>query len=212
MRNIAIVLTIFFVGFFLLMQVPVDKKSATMPWDITHHPDGSTSIFGLQLGHSTLADAQRHFQATGDLALFEESDELRAEAYFKSVHFGGLSGKMILTLDVEPVTLVSMQQHAIKAQKQPSGAIKSQLAPDDLPLLSDAPIHGLAYIPSIYLDEASLRHRFGEPDYIRYSDINPNATTEESNNKISHWYYAQHGLTILHSSDSKPVLQYNFPE
>ena len=212
MRNIAIVFTLFFVGFYLLMQVPVDKKSATMPWDITHHPDGSTSIFGMQLGHSTLADAQRHFQATGDIALFEENDNLRAEAYFKSVHFGGLSGKIILTLEIDSATLLSMQQHAIKAQKQPSGAVKSQLEPDDLPLLSAAPIHSLAYIPSIRLDEASLRHRFGEPDHIRYSDINPNPDAEESENKISHWYYAQHGLTILHSPDSKPVLQYNLPE
>ncbi len=210
MRNIAIVFIIFFVGFFLLMQIPAEKQTAVMPWDITHHPDGSTSIFGMQLTHNTLADAQRHFRATGDIALFEENEDLRAEVYFKSVHFSGLSGKIILTLEIDPAILMSIQQHAIKAQKQPSGAIKYQLDPDDLPLLSDAPIHSLAYIPSIRLDEASLRHRFGEPDHISYSNISPDP--EQTDNKISHWYYAQHGLTILHSPNSKPVLQYNIPE
>lgn len=210
MRNIAIVLIIFFVGFFLLMQIPADKQTATMPWDISHHSDGTTSVFGLQLTHSTLADAQRHFRAAGDIALFEENNALRAEAFFKSVHFGGLSGKIILTLQVDPTALHAMHPRATKAQKQPSGATKSQPQPDDLPQLTNAPIQSIAYIPSIRLDEASLRHRFGEPDHISYSNISSNP--DEPNNKISHWYYTQQGLTILHSPDSKPVLQYNLPE
>lgn len=210
MRNIVLVLTFFFVGFFLLMQLPVDKKTATMPWDIIHHSDGSTSIFGLQLSHSTFAYAQRHFRAAGDIALFEENEDLRVEIYFKSVNFGGLSGKIILTLALDPAMLLSMKQHAVKMQKQPSGAIKYQLEPDDLPLLSDAPIQSIAYIPSIRLDEAALRHRFGEPDHISYSNISPDP--EQADNKVSHWHYNQHGLTILHSPDSKPVLQYNLPE
>lgn len=218
MRNILITLAITLSAAFLLLQCTPPAPEPLPPWEIQQYDDGTTSVLGLRLGHTTLADAQRHLRDTGDIALFadreadtplrSENVPRRVEVYFKSSPPGSPPGKLIISLTVEDSILAAMHQRARKPQQQASGAIKYHFDPDDLSQLSTATIETIAYLPKIRLEDDVLKQRFGAPDNITYDAP---ADPDDESTVIAHWEYPALGLTILQSAATKPVLQYRRP-
>ncbi|MCI0507576.1 MAG: hypothetical protein L0Z73_15900, partial [Gammaproteobacteria bacterium] len=89
----------------------------TFPWQIEHTQNGSTQVFGLILGESTLQQAEQVFQAETELSLFEPADENSQriiEAYFDKVNLGGLSARVVIVMDVTPEQLRAMYERGTR--------------------------------------------------------------------------------------------------
>ena len=68
-----------------------------LPWQIDVLEDGSTRVFGLQIGVSTLSDAIDVLGGDMDLAIIAATDEVGSlEMYYGHYRAGLLSGKLVL--------------------------------------------------------------------------------------------------------------------
>lgn len=193
---IGLILTI--VGITSLMLIPSTQNPAPMPWEITTMEDGNSNVFDIHIGTSTYRHAQQVLRQYGKTAVFtEEGKPATAEAFFDSINLGGLSGKLVLTLDATDDVVASLMSTALEARIQPSGAHRYVLNSSDQ--LIDTAVTSITYIPSIKLKSGMLKHRFGEPDSMSYDEDNP--ATEL-------WNYSEIGLMIRRNDHEKTILQY----
>ncbi|MET0092841.1 MAG: hypothetical protein ABW120_04870 [Sedimenticola sp.] len=177
-------------------------QNPRLPWQIEIDERGLPTVFGLTLSESTLADAQRDFEETGDLNLFATpADELSVEAYFERLYLNGIRASIILTLDVDENTLAAMYKRGARLKQLETGNRKISLAEEDFRSLSDARIHHITYIPAANLDADLIRGRFGEPAR--------RIAVQETG--AEHWLYPEKGLDIALSSEGKEVFQYVVP-
>lgn len=201
MRNFFIGLILFIAGISALMFIPSKQAPAPMPWDVTLMADSNTKVFGIHLGTTTYRQAQEFFHEYGKTAIFtEQGKDTSVEAFFNSIHLGGLSAKVVLNLTVPEAAINQMLSRAAEARLQPSGAHRYQLNNIDNAALIDATISAITYIPSVRLKADMIRHRFGEPDYIE-QDTNVSATEI--------WHYSAIALTIRVNDNEKTILQYH---
>jgi hypothetical protein len=172
-----------------------------LPWQIEAMPDGTTRVFGLTLGISTLHDARSRFGNDGEVAIVAAPGESGTlEAYYADVTAGAVTGKMVVTGDVDPTAIELMKQRARKQEYMKSSTKKALLSAQDLPLADAAPIRALSFIPSINLDEAMVLQRFGSPaERIRTSE------------HTEHFLYPERGLDVILDSEGKELLQYVAP-
>jgi hypothetical protein len=197
----------FLIGLFLtiaaigaLLFIPSKQAPAPMPWQITVMPDGKSEVFGIHLGTTTYADTKDLFHEYGNIAAF--SDEGKAptvEVFFDSIHLAGITGKLVLNLDVPEQQISEMMAHAYEARLQDSGAHRYELNNKDKVTVVTAPIIGITYVPSVKLNADIARYRFGEPENISQDSLEPNTTI---------WHYPLLGLTIRMNDDQKTILQY----
>jgi len=124
----------------LLQNKPSDNNTAVtgLPWQIDIQPDGSTRVFGITLGQTTLGEIIEQHSA------------------------GPITGKLLLVLDVAPQQLASLRRRAF----QEGGMRRYRLHPDDLPVAYQAPVSVIDFLPSINLDEEIAQSRFGTPAEI----------------------------------------------
>lgn len=186
---------------------PVSTTSASaednrlLPWNITVRPDGSTEIFGLTPGASTLPEAIRQFGQNPEVAIIGLRDQAGSlEAFFDSVRLGPLTGKMIVTLRATGEQLQGMRQRAIKSEYMESAVLRATLAPEDLAQAQHQPIDAIVFVPAARLDETIILERFGPPVERR-----------SSAGEIEHFLYPALGLDIALSSRGKAQLQYVAP-
>lgn len=172
-----------------------------LPWQIETLPEGKSKVFGLTLGDSTLEDARSRF-GDSEIALIAEPGQLPTlEMYINNATVGdALLGKMIVTGELPETSIAAMRERAIKTEYMQSTTRRSTLAEADRAAAYAAPIGGLAFVPSINLDEAMIIQRFGTP-----------AERIRSSAKIEHLLYPDRGLDIVFDSDGKEVLQYVAP-
>jgi hypothetical protein len=172
-----------------------------MPWDVEALPDGSSRVFGLNLGKSTLADAAARLQGDPEMAIIAGRGEGGTlEAYFDFVNLGFISGKMVITASLPAQTLLDMQKRAVKVVPQASGARSFMLRKEDWQLASAAQINSISLLPSTRLDEAIVLARFGRPsERLRTSETN------------EHFLYPERGLDVSLDSSEKTLLQYVAP-
>ena len=200
MLNFLIGLILFIAGIGALMLIPSKQAPAPMPWDVTVMADGNSKVFGMHLGTTTYRQAQESFHEYGKTAIFTEQGKASSvEAFFNSIHLGGLSAKLVLNLTVPEQSIKPMLSRAAEARLQPSGAHRYQLNNIDNAELINATISAITYIPSIKLNPEMVRHRFGEPDSIE-QDTNINGTEI--------WTYSTIALTIRLNDKEKTILQY----
>lgn len=193
---IGLVLTI--VGITSLMLIPSTQKPAPMPWEVTTMEDGNSKVFDIHIGTSTYRHAQQVLRQYGKTAVFtEEGKPSTAEAFFDSINLGGLSGKLVLTLNATDDIVNSLISSALEARIQPSGAHRYVLNNSDQ--LIETVVTSITYIPSIKLKANMLRHRFGEPNLISADEENP--ATEL-------WHYSDINLMVRRNDNEKTVLQY----
>jgi len=176
----------------------------TFPWHIEHTSTGTTRVFGLTLGESSLQQAEHAFNAEAELSLFEPADEKRQrviEAYFDKVTLGGLSAKVVVVFDVGAEQLQAMYQRGTRISTLGDGSRKVSLHAEDIATVRGIPIASVTYLPRIRLDAALLEKRFGQPAQI---------ITEKDSN-MTHWLYPDKGLDVALDEQGNGVLQYVSP-
>lgn len=181
---------------------PQTTQRTDLPWQVTVEPDGSSRVFDLHIGTSTLKEAIAKFGNPEAVALYiRESGTRDLETYFGTVSMGPLKAKIILNLLVDGERLDAFEANAIKQEFSAEGDRKLLLNSEDKQSLGDARIAGITYIPTYKGLEADFfRERFGEPAAWKVED-------EEH----VQWFYPDIGLTLLMSAEGREILQYRMP-
>lgn len=181
---------------------PAADAPAMLPWQIEINDQGESRVFGLLIGHSVLDDARALFGPDIDVAIVAPPDQAALlEAYLESVTAGFITGRLILTLEVDDSTIAGMRARALKESYMESVTRKITLAPDDLATARQTPIRAITFIPSVDLDADVIIQRFGEP-----------AARVRIGDELEHFLYPDRGLDIALSSRGKEVLQYVAPQ
>jgi hypothetical protein len=172
-----------------------------MPWQIDKQPDGTTRVFGLVPGRSTLDDARTRFGSAPTVAMIAAPGESGSlEAFFDGVTVGTVMGKIILTLASSATERDQMLQRARKAEYMNSTTRKIELGDDDLRLAGGRAIAAITLVPSANLDEQIILQRFGTP-----------AERIRSGENVEHFLYPDRGLELRLDLKGKEVLQYVAP-
>jgi hypothetical protein len=174
---------------------------AGLPWQIEPLPDGTTRVFGLTLGRSTLEDARQRLGPEVQVALIVAPGEAGAvEAFYESIALGALTGKMVLTLETSPARRAQILARARKAEYMESTTRRITPDADDLAQLRAAVITAIVYIPAANLDESIVLQRFGVP-----------AERIRDGEHREHFLYPDKGLDLQLDLKGKEVLQYVAP-
>jgi hypothetical protein len=176
----------------------------TFPWQIEHTASGTTRVFGLTLGESSLQQAEQMFNAEAELSLFEPADKNRnriIEAYFDKVTLGGLSARVVVVFDFTAEQLQVMYDRGTRISTLGDGSRKVSLHPEDIETVRAARIASITYLPRIRLDDALLENRFGQPAQV----------IKEQDSNMTHWLYPDKGLDVALDEQGNGVLQYVSP-
>jgi len=192
------------VAAFLYLKPAGDYSSQTikgLPWQIELLPDGTSRVFGVTLGQSTLGEAHEQLGDDMELAIIVvAADDHGLEMFYSHYTAGVFSGKLIVAADIGPDTLEQLLDRAVNAEYLESGARKFHVNPDDLPVAYQAAVKSITFIPGIALDEQNAFKHFGTPaETIRRSD------------QVAHLLYPGKGLDLTINKDGKDVLQYVAP-
>lgn len=179
-----------------------DHRPELLPWAVIPHEDGSSTVFGLRLGHSTLGDAEQLFQTELELILFQSPEGRRAaEGYFDGLTLSGLAARLVVEAALSEETLQGMFERGVRIATLGNGSRKVTLHPDDIARLRATPIASLTYLPRAPLDATLVEKRFGIP--VR--------KVSEPGGDVVHWLYPERGLDVAVSAGGKEVLQYVAP-
>ena len=206
--SVALVILTTVIVYHLSTQPAADIKNAApanaapMPWDITRFEDGSTEVFGMRLGHSTLQNAMDILGQPDSIALFAEDQNAQSiEIYFKHAALGPLKASLVLTLEAEQRQMQDMMTRAASQKATRTGARRYLLSLADQQAVFNHKIKALTYIPAYPgLDAEYFDERLGLPFAI----------LKESETAVSR-YYPDQGLTLLIDDDGKEVFQYQHP-
>jgi hypothetical protein len=195
-------------AFAVVLLIPLGRRlnapaprDAYPPWRIDRLPDGRTRVFGLIPGSSTLHAAVERLGPRLQAAVFQSPEgALSAEAYYPSARPGGISGRLILILDPGRSALERLRDHSARHEPMGTGNIRYTPRAQDAALLEEARIRGMAFVPTIDLDEETLEARFGAP-----------AERVAVDKHTTHWLYPARGLDITVNARGKEVLQYAQP-
>lgn len=180
---------------------PVEQAAEGLPWQIEVLGEGYARVFGLTPGASTLDAARARFGNDAEVALIVAPGESGSvEAFYQSVAAGGVTGKMILTLETTLAEREEMLKRAVKAEYMESTTRRITLAAGDLQALKQARIAAIAFIPAAQLDEAVVLQRFGTP-----------AERIRSSEHTEHFLYPDKGLDLRLDAKGKELLQYVAP-
>jgi hypothetical protein len=172
-----------------------------LPWQIVILPDGSTKVFGLTPGQTTLGQAFARLGEDMELAIMAAEGEAGSlEMYYGQYRAGLLSAKLVLGADMDAKSLKWMRENAARKEVLKSGAYKYLLSEEDHEKAFLAVIQTIAYIPATNLDHDTIISRFGEPEEVIKID-----------NQATHYFYPSKGLDVLLSEEGKEVLQYVAP-
>jgi len=197
-----LVFTLLAIGIAMLFPMRQDHQPALLPWVITLHEDGSSTVFGLNLGRSTLGEAEQRLQQEAEFTLFVAPDgRMAAEGYFDSVSLSGIGGKLVLEMALSENELRAMEQRGLRVATLGNGSRKVTLHPEDIARLRSTAISSATYLPKVQLDEALVEKRFGVPEQ----------RLQEPKADVVHWLYPAKGLDVAISAEDKEVLQYVAP-
>lgn len=181
-----------------------DEKSVGvtgLPWQIVVLPEGSTKVFGLVPGQTTLGQAAARLGEDMELAVMVAKGEAGSlEMYYSQYRAGLLSAKLVLGADVDVETLKLMRENAAKKEPLKSGARKYVLNQEDHETAFAAVIQTIAYIPAVDLEHDIIIQRFGEPEEVI-----------QMGTQTVHYLYPSKGLDVFLSEQGKEVLQYVEP-
>jgi hypothetical protein len=197
----AIVLAAIVAPFFIGGGEPATEADANLPWNVRVATDGTSRVFGLGLGHGTLADARARFASDLEIAIVAAPGEAGTlEAYVARVQAGFVTGSLVLGARLEPREVEAMRQRSVKRQFMESTTRRLSLHPDDLPAALSAPLTAIAFVPSANLDATTLLQRFGPPgERLRGTD------------QAEHLLYADRGIDIIVDPKGREIIQYVAP-
>lgn len=180
-----------------------EPRDVRLPWQITLTPDGGSKVLGVELGRTTLGEAELAFSEPAEVSLFvHESGERVVEAYFDSVDISGIRAKIVVVMALDKVQIEAMYERGIRVANMGGGRRKVTLADEDMQLLKTLPVGSMTYIPRASLTAELVQQRFGEPA----------ERIAEPESKTEHWLYPQKGLDVALNPEEDEVLQYVRPE
>lgn len=190
------------IGALLLVPSKPTDTPDSLPWNISHPTPGTSRVFGITLGKTSLGETEKIFKEQTEVSLFKTTEgKMLVEAFFDELNFNGLKAKFVLTVALPPEELTGMFNRGLRMNSTPSGK-RITLTPDDLARVRTAPVASVTYLPTVKLEEAIIAKRFGEPaERIR-----------ENKSGAIHWLYPQHGLDVVPGGKEKPLLQYLPPK
>ena len=197
-------LTLLAIGIAILMpggrQVDPNPK---LPWMIEVNEDGSSTVFDLTLGKSSIADARKLLDEEGEITLFSKLDgTLTIEVFFERVFLSGLKADWVMTVDLTQVQMRPMYDNGARVSKLGSGEQKVTLRTEDMDAVAAAPIRHITYLPVADLEAELIESRFGTPT----------RRITEAKTGVSHWLYPEKGLDIAVDPERKEVFQYVAPK
>lgn len=178
------------------------RKVTDLPWDIEVHADGSSSVFGVHLGRTSLRALAERLHALPEVGLFVGPGARRSlEAYFGRVQLGVLEARLVARLGASPAQLEAWAREPASDKPMPSGARKLELIEANLAQAMELPVVGLTYVPTAQYDPELVRQRFGAPqERIELSAAR------------GYWLYPDRGLAILMDTEGREVLEYTTPD
>ena len=104
-----------------------------LPWQIDARPDGSSRVMGLTLSTgsdaSTLADVRRLFGAEVPIAIIAAPGEAGSARSLRGpAQLGFVSGKLVVTAQVDAATLKGLRERALKSAFMESATRKYTLS------------------------------------------------------------------------------------
>jgi len=179
------------------------EQALGFPWQVSKLEDGSTSVFQVNLGKTTLGQTEKLFQEIAALSLFKHKEkDAVIEAYFNKVLIGGLSSKIILSFAIEKPQLMSMYDRGVRISTLGSGARRVTLSSDDQKEMRNAVVTGITYLPSINLSDELVEKRFGNPE---------KKITDPQSGAV-HWLYPEKGVDVVLHENEKEIIVYVEPE
>ncbi len=193
------------VGFALLLMNKdkvATQQLETLPWQVTQHADGSTEVFGIHLGNTSLRQSTGVLGLPEGIALFIDSaGKSTVEVYYGTVRFGPLSAKVIAQLAASDSEMEAMRQAATDKQGTAVGSFRYTLALSDQGAAIARTIQALTYIPTYAdLDAEFLLRRFGAPAFVTVIDAEQQL-----------WLYPKTGLTLVYDTAGKEIFHYVVP-
>jgi hypothetical protein len=173
-----------------------------LPWQVEHTPTGSTRVFGIILGQTSLDEASRHFNKVPEIAVFLGAQGPESiEAYFGKTRVGVFDAKVVLSLAASSEILAKVAETAGEPEPMPSGSWKRPVSEQSLEAVIQLPVKNITYVPSVQYEPDIVLRRFGEPsDKLQH------------NEHSEYWFYPELGLVILLDTEGKEILQYVAPD
>ncbi len=181
------------------------RNSLGFPWEITLMPDGSTSVFQINLGKTSLGEAEKLFGEVAELTLFKpRGGQSRPviEAYFNEIQTGGLKAKMVLGFSLDQQQVMAIYDRGVRISTLGSGTRRVTLSSEDSRGMRSAVITSITYIPSINLQPMLVEKRFGKP---------ASAIIEKDTGTV-HLLYPEKGVDVALNDKAKEILQYVLPK
>ena len=180
------------------------RSSLGFPWEITVMPDGTTSVFQINLGKTSLGEAEKLFKEVAELTLFKprgDQSQPVVEAYFDKIQTGGLKAKMVLGFSLDKEQTMAIYDSGVRISTLGSGTRRVTLSSEDSRGMRSAIITSITYIPSINLQPMLVEKRFGKPA----------STVVERETGTVHWLYPEKGVDVALNEEAKEILQYVLP-
>jgi hypothetical protein len=201
MKYSVVLLVLITLAISLLLLSPDNEQAEEpltgLPWQIDILPDGSSRVFGITPGQSTLGEVVEQLGNDMQLAIIAAPGESgNLEMYYSRYSASIITGKLIFVAKMADDTLLQLRERAFRD----GGTRRYRLHPDDLPLAWQAPVKSIIFLPSVNLDEEIARNRFGIP-----------AETIHSSEQVTHLLYTDKGLDFVLDRDGKEVLRYVAP-
>lgn len=169
-----------------------------LPWKISVNADGYSSVFGVTLGKTSLAEAQQILGAKAKINLFvSPNGQYSVEGYFERLYLSGIKADLVVTVEILQPEAAAMFQRGLRVSQLGSGARKVKLTADDQFALLKTPISHITYLPATDLDAELIANLFGEP-----------ARKQPEETGVIHWLYPDKGLDIALNPNGKEVFQY----
>ncbi|WP_456373597.1 hypothetical protein [Thiolapillus sp.] len=201
LKVLGVTLLLIVAALFIPVGQPPEEYE-NLPWLIEVFDDGSSKVFGVHLGESTLDQVEQQFQEPAEVSMFAtDAGERAVEAFFNSVTLSGLKAKVVATLDFSETELQAMYDRGERISTLAEGKRKISLSGADMQTTRHTPVVALTYLPRVDLEESVVVKRFGEPA----------EKIVETGGRKEHWLYPDKGLDVVMDKEAKEVLQYVSP-
>lgn len=194
----------FLLFFLMLVFVPEPTKvdEHTLPWKSVINEEGNIEALGLETNVTSVIEAKWMFRDDINIKLFAKDNKSNkfAEAFLPSLYVGGLHSAIVLRINVSEEKIAEIYNRGVKIRMNESGIFEiTPTQADDL-FLKNQTFSSIVLVPRKNLTPEIIKHRFGEPEKIIVDDTG-----------LSHWFFPEKGLKILHSEKGREALIYQIP-
>lgn len=179
---------------------PINEKAKNnLPWQIEQVDDGSTRVFGLDIGRLTLQELMMSLHKLSELSVFEDKDQqLVLEAYFGKTTLGVFEAKLIAEMDATQEQLRPFIALNEDKEGTPSGRWKYDVFDaEHIRQSNTMRVWKLIYVPVANYEPAVIEKYFGKP-----------ASKESISDEFHYWYYPDKNMAVLENTKGKETFYY----